>query len=1348
MACLCLCLSLQAQTPERVRAEGSPIVPGTLTSATACAPGQAPMAGTSTQSLGLGSQSINLQFLCFGDTLFIDHNGDFDLSGDPQPATAPGIVYGLYRCAPVTSGPDLNTIIQTDNCLIDFDPANNTTLQAMPTTDFNAQGDGFFINEGGFQTIFNMGDPLEMFFTPITVDDFIPGNPGWEPPLTGGDAGPCVHANIDDDFSIVLLNEILLTNFNDNAGGNGCSGSAIITGGLPEYQLSNYTIDVFLTSDPTIEGHSANATNTQHNEIYVFDVPFSGEYTIEIRDDMGCRSSSFNVMMNSCTPVTLEAGDSIAPPNTNFCLPITVQEFNDIISLQQVISWDASIMTFTTAFTDIPDASISWGPAPANITDSIIMNVFHNFGLPLTIPDGAVAFELCFDMIGPVGSIGDIVFEDNGNTEIVGTGAPNSRIAYIFNDGSILISDGTLLIDVTTICASPTSPVEGGFNFIVSGGEAPYDYMYQQNGGPTMGDGTIMDEGGLASITMLPPGDYTITVTDNLGIVSSTMITIVQTSSNYGAQLDEENPTCATDMDGSVTINISGGVSPYTVVWDNGITNMNVMNSDTISNLTVGNYAARVTDANGCEVGPFSTSLIVSAVSVDSISLRHVSCIGEGMDGSIMVDGAGGIGPYSFIWNDGSTTETIDNLSPGTYCVTVSDNNMCLADQCFEVLPPNEPTIDGFDVTQIECPNDQTGALTVNVTPGNTDIIDIAWNTGDNGPTIENLSPGDYIVTITDLDGCMDTSMFSLITPDEIMVISTPTEPTCPDDMDGQIQLMISGATMPYSILWEDGSSLNPRLALACDSMYFVTITGANECDTIRDSIFVDCPPPIRVDFSQVMDVDCFNGSCNGEALATASGGTSTSGLYNYQWMNGETDMGTIDSRAVQLCRGWNQVTINDNACAIIDSVLIGSPTEIELSPDNNTDDPSCLGGSDGMITIAASGGTPGYTYLWQDGTTGPTITGLPADIYNVTITDANMCEEIKNITLGEPDLFQVLIDSTQLQQVLCPGDSTGVIVVFPTGGNPGIIDYQWTDNVSTSSVGINLKSGIYSVTATDPKGCTDDILVTLSQPDPIVFDIGEIVEPQCFGFQTVVTIDTALGGNGPLYEFSVNNGPKRPIQSAIPVLGGQSALITVFDRSGCEAEEMIVINQPAELLVDLGADIEIQLGDTAIINPFIGSTLPVDSLVWQPLNALMCEDSMFCLEVVVDPLETQTYTLTAFDINGCSGTDEIIVDVDKNRNVFVPNVFSPNGDGNNDRFKPFIGPGVENINSFQVFDRWGEVLFSRSGKYIPGDLDQTGWDGTLNGRQMNPGVYIYLIEVEFVDGQVLLYRGDVTLLY
>jgi len=419
LVCLCFALIANGQAPEIARVEG-PIShsSGILSSSSVCAPGQTPFAGTFTQSLGLGSESNDIMYLCFGDTIFFDHANDANLGGDPNPTTDPGIVYALYNCQPTITGPDLGTLKSADGCLIDVPDPGANTLWIAPSGNFVPEGDGFILNEGSFQTIFNSGLPFEATFAPVTIDDFIPGSPGWETDGLGGPSGPCIHANVDETFSITYLNEVQLLGLNDNAGGNGCTGTATIIGGLPEVVNGlNYVIDIFLTSDPTIKGHSVNETNTTHNEAFTFDVPSSGDYTIEVMDPNGC-TSSFPVTMGSCQPVTLEMGDSTALPNSLFCMPITVLDYDNITGLNFGISWDNTVMTFNSIVgAGIPTGDIN--VSPAMITDFI---------------------------------------------QVFTSTTPDSRVGYILEDGSVLVSDGTLIINVSTICASPASPAmaEGG----------------------------------------------------------------------------------------------------------------------------------------------------------------------------------------------------------------------------------------------------------------------------------------------------------------------------------------------------------------------------------------------------------------------------------------------------------------------------------------------------------------------------------------------------------------------------------------------------------------------------------------------------------------------------------------------------------------------------------------------------------------------------------------------------------------------------------------------------------------------------------------------------------------------
>jgi gliding motility-associated-like protein len=229
-------------------------------------------------------------------------------------------------------------------------------------------------------------------------------------------------------------------------------------------------------------------------------------------------------------------------------------------------------------------------------------------------------------------------------------------------------------------------------------------------------------------------------------------------------------------------------------------------------------------------------------------------------------------------------------------------------------------------------------------------------------------------------------------------------------------------------------------------------------------------------------------------------------------------------------------------------------------------------------------------------------------------------------------------------------------------------------------------------------------------------------------------------------YTYQIdNNGLSFPPDQPATVFAGPH-IITVEDPAGCRIEEMVNIDQPAEIQVILPAELVVELGDsTARLEPIVVSSLPIDSYLWTP-DTYLSSDTVQS-PFIVELLESTDYNLLVTDINGCTGTADIFVELDANRNVFIPNVFSPNGDGPNDEFRIFACTGVTSINSVKVFDRWGGQVYEASGLLPVCEGGLRLWDGRKNGRLMNPGVYVYLIEIEFLDRVKLLYRGDVTLL-
>ncbi len=320
-------------------------------------------------------------------------------------------------------------------------------------------------------------------------------------------------------------------------------------------------------------------------------------------------------------------------------------------------------------------------------------------------------------------------------------------------------------------------------------------------------------------------------------------------------------------------------------------------------------------------------------------------------------------------------------------------------------------------------------------------------------------------------------------------------------------------------------------------------------------------------------------------------------------------------------------------------------------------------------------------------------------------------------------------------------GDSTS------TGPN---VVFEWTTDTGDLPDNTNIlrpevtEPGTYTLTVTDLElGCssTDEVVVTSAQDIPelsISFS-----SPDCSGQNTTLYIDAVDGGIGP-FLFSLNDEPFVDTDTFPFLLPGNYSL-AVIDAVGCENETVFEVEATGGLLVDLTANLVgrnyIEEGESIQLLTVL--SIPedlIDSVTWSNPELLSCSG---CLNPMASPTEKTTFTVTVY-LNGCSVSDELTINVEYNNAVYVPNAFSPNGDNVNDVFQLYPGPRVSKINSFKVFDRWGEMVASYD-DYLPGDLDK-GWDGTLDGKEMNPGVFVWFAEVEFVDGAKKMLKGEVVL--
>lgn len=376
------------------------------------------------------------------------------------------------------------------------------------------------------------------------------------------------------------------------------------------------------------------------------------------------------------------------------------------------------------------------------------------------------------------------------------------------------------------------------------------------------------------------------------------------------------------------------------------------------------------------------------------------------------------------------------------------------------------------------------------------------------------------------------------------------------------------------------------------------------------------------------------------------------------------------------------------------------SPPPLDLGPD-------IIVCENGVVPLDAGPGF--YRYRWQDGDDEQTYTAFFPGTYSVEVTDS--CGGIQTdeitITVDPATILDIGNDT-----LICEGDS---LIISPTGFDR----YEWfpknvfpCDTCSTVEI---------FPTAND----TMEVIVVGTT------DLG------CISVDTIL-----IGTTLPVFSFdTVSFCPGDSVIIFGEVITEPGIYSNVFPSAeGCDSTHTVTLEAIANLLLVLPDDISIELGDSIRLNPVTnGQNLTWE---WTPDYNLSCND---CERPYARPFETTLYTLLITDENGCDVSDDILLSIIKNRGIYIPNAFSPNSDGINDVFHTYSRPNVSQILDFKVFDRWGGLVFE-DGNFSPNDPAH-GWDGTFKGKMMNPAVFAYMAKVEFVDGHVELFSGDVTLI-
>jgi PKD repeat protein len=600
---------------------------------------------------------------------------------------------------------------------------------------------------------------------------------------------------------------------------------------------------------------------------------------------------------------------------------------------------------------------------------------------------------------------------------------------------------------------------DGSFEVSASGGTTPYTY--------NIGSGATTN----SVFNNLNSATYNIILTDANGCSTSQVFTLG--GNGISLLIDEVvNATCGVN-NGSISVSSVGGTAPLMFDIGNGSTTNPIF-----QNLAGGTYNIIVTDANGCSDNQSVNILSSGAITFSIINITNENC-GQ-TDGSFEVLALGGTTPFTYNIGNGATANPLfSNLNSATYTVVVTDAEGCHASQNF-TLGENEIVLNIDDLTNTTC-GLENGSITVSTTGGIAPFIFNLGNGATTNPVFENLAAGNYLITVTDGNGCNADQSGAILGSDAptFSIINIVNE-NC-GQIDGSFEISASGGTTPYSYDIGLGAATNPIFENLASGVYNITLTDANGCSEVQ-SATVGSSSAINIFFVDILPETC--GQMNGGFTVNVTGGVAP---YLFDLGSG----GTSNNVFTNLSVGNYVVTVtDDNGCQEIDDITIeGANTPSLLLGDAFNETCNQMNGA---ISMIGSGGEMPYTYDFGNGPSNSNVAlNLSAGIYTVTISDINGCTadlEVTLLNVGNP----VSAGYTY---------SNNILTVDLVSTSTDATSYSWDFGDGFFSTEVNpshtyASSGSFEVCLTVSNSCSNDIfceMITITLPENIVFDLSEI---------------------------------------------------------------------------------------------------------------------------------------------------------------------------------------------------------------------------------------------------------------
>lgn len=931
----------------------------------------------------------------------------------------------------------------------------------------------------------------------------------------------------------------------------------------------------------------------------------AGDHTVTVTDAQGCTAQAAVTIDQVAVPtVEVRDVDCFGSPTGQIFIMAPGLDANVTYSL------NGGVPRAGTEFSGLTPGTYELTVIASNCMTTI-SGIIIDEPAPLTI-DQVVS-------IAPCTGIADIELSGNGGTPpytyrfdggpfVVANqfgGDPGIEYGVAVRDANGCITTGIvnlppftpLRISSTEVVNAECEDGTGQAAVAVVGGTPPYSFAWSNGSTDSL-------------LTGASVGLYSVNVSDANGCLVTSAPLTVRLINVINTVANSADATCG-EANGSISLSASGGSGNYTYTWEAGV----VANGNLATGLAQGTYAYTVTDqTTGCQ--DFGQASIQGA-GAPVINLEGQTLAGctPSPEATATVTASGGQPPFTFAWSNGNSGPTGTNLAAGSNFVSVTDASGCLG--ILEVVIEQAPGPVLTLSSQTEAGCTIAGTATVSAT-GGTGALQFAWSNGETTATATNLAAGDHTVTVTDVQGCTDELMVTIIqSPDPVITLVSQTVAGCTNQASATVA--VSGGTGTLSIAWSNGATSATAVNLMAGD-YSVTVTDVQGC-TDELSLTIEQAAELSVSLTDQTLAGCAD---PGFATATA---VVTGGIepYTYDWSNGET--GTT---ATNLPPGNNTLTVTDAIGCTDEILFVVDVLEGPLLDIVSQTEAGCGFFDFGSATVAPDGGTAPYTVTWSSGETGFTAVELPAGLNFVTLTDVNNCSDIREIFIETATSPDVQVISQTLAG--CGDQARATATAAASGGSPPY-SFRWSSG-AIGAIATDLRPGLNTVTVTDGNNCTSSLDVIIEQANAPTLSVVSQTAIGCTAGSRATASVLASGGTPP-YTYAWSNGESGPTASNL--LPGPST-VTVTDASECSSELTITIEQADAPVLSVLTQTTAGCGSQA------NATASVAVTGGQPPYSFSWSSSESGTEA--NNLVAGDNSVTVTDANGCS--DELPIRIEQ----------------------------------------------------------------------------------------------------